>query len=324
MLKVLNAAIAIGGGVGGALLFYWLLNFVVERTPWAKRLRPFVFVGPAVLLVGALLVYPALRTILESFYDRRGQNFVGLENYADLLGESGFRETLVNNVLWIIVVPTVVVIVGLAVAALADRLGDRSEKLVKSAIFLPMAISFVGAATIWRFVYAQDPAGRPQVGILNAFWTWLGFDPVSWLQQSQFNINDLLLMVILIWLQAGFAMVLLSAGIKSVPVDTIEAARIDGANERQIFFRVIVPQIWGTIVTVFITVLILVMKIFDVVYVMTGGNFGTDVIGNRFFTELFRYGHNGKAAAIVVLLMLAVVPVMIYQVRRYKAEEGAR
>jgi alpha-glucoside transport system permease protein len=191
-------------------------------------------------------------------------------------------------------------------------------------IFLPMAISMVGAATIWGFVYAVRPEGQPQIGLLNAFITWLGFAPVSWLQLDTARINSFMLMVILIWMQVGFAMVLLSAAVKSVPDDTLEAARIDGANERQVFFRVIVPQIWPTVITVFITMVILVMKVFDIIYVMTGGNFRTDVIALQFFNELFSAGNAGRAAAIVVMLMIAVIPILLYQVRHYRAQEAAR
>jgi alpha-glucoside transport system permease protein len=225
--------------------------------------------------------------------------------------------------LWILIVPAVTVALGLMVAVLADKLSDRWEKTSKSVIFLPMAISFVGAATIWRFVY-DAKVGDAQIGLQNAIVTALGFDPVSWLQLDTFSVNDLLLMVILIWLQVGFSMVLLSAAIKSVPEETLEAARIDGASEMQTFFRVVVPQIRGTLITVFITVLILVMKVFDVVYVMTGGDFGTNVIGLEFFLQIFQFGNNGIAAAIVVLLMLAVIPVLIYQVRHFREEEATR
>jgi alpha-glucoside transport system permease protein len=326
MIKVINAVLAIVGGVGGILILYWLLNLVVERLPsrWGDRLRPYVFVGPALVVVGLFLVYPTVRTAILSFANRSSTEWVGLSNYTDLFSEPAFRETLINNLLWIIVVPTMAVIIGLAVAVLADRLRPKMESFTKSVIFLPMAISFVGASTIWGFVYTFRPEGRPQIGLLNAIITTLGFDPIAWLQLSNFNINDFLLMNIMIWLQVGFAMVLLSAAIKGVPDDTIEAARIDGANEVQIFFRIVVPQIWPTVTVVFVTVLILVMKVFDIVYVMTGGNFGTNVIGVQFFVELFEFGNAGRSAAIVVVLLIAVVPVMIYQVRRFRAEEAGR
>jgi alpha-glucoside transport system permease protein len=326
MIRLINALLAIVGGVGAALLLFWILNKLVEMLPpkWEERLKPWVFIGPAVAAIGFFLIYPAIRTIILSFANAQSTGWVGLENYTDLLGSSDFRQTLYNTLLWIAVVPAVTVALGLGVAVLADRLGPQSEKLSKSIIFLPMAISGVGQATIWRFIYEARPEGEAQIGLQNAVWTALGFDPVAWLQVDTLRLNSLLLMIILIWAQVGFSMVLLSAAVKGVPVDTLEAARIDGANERQIFFRVIVPQIWATIITVFITVLISVMKIFDVVYVMTNGNFNTDVIAVRFFNELFRNGNNGRASAIVVMLMIAVLPVIVYQVRHFRAEEAAR
>jgi alpha-glucoside transport system permease protein len=326
MIRVINALLAIVGGVSGALLLYYVLNKLVEMLPikWEERLKPWVFIGPAVAAIGLFLVYPAIRTFILSFANAQSTAWVGFQNYTRLLGSSDFRQTLYNTLLWIAVVPAVTVAMGLAVAVMADRLGPRSEKLTKSIIFLPMAISGVGQATIWRFIYEARPKGEPQIGLQNGIWTALGFDPVAWLQVNTLRFNSFLLMIILIWAQVGFSMVLLSAAVKGVPVDTIEAARIDGANERQIFFRVTVPQIWATVITVFITVLIGVMKIFDVVYVMTNGNFNTDVIAVRFFNELFRNGNNGRAAAIVVMLMIAVLPVIIYQVRHFRAEEAAR
>ena len=326
MIRLINALLAIVGGVGAALLLYWVLNKLVETFPgkWEERLKPWVFIGPAVAAIGLFLVYPAIRTFILSFANAQSTAWVGFENYSDLLGSEAFRQTLYNTLLWIAVVPAVTVALGLGVAVLADRLGPQSEKLSKSIIFLPMAISGVGQATIWRFIYEARPEGEPQIGLQNAVWTALGFDPVAWLQVDTLHFNSFLLMIILIWAQVGFSMVLLSAAVKGVPVDTLEAARIDGANERQIFFRVIVPQIWATVITVFITVLISVMKIFDVVYVMTNGNFNTDVIAVNFFNELFRNGNNGRASAIVVMLMIAVLPVIIYQVRHFRAEEAAR
>lgn len=326
MIKFLNVVLAIVAGVGGGLVLFWLLNFLVEKLPekTEARVKPYAYLLPALAAIGLFLIYPALRTIMLSFANATSTEWVGFENYTDLLANNDFRITLINTLLWIIIVPAFTVALGLGVAVLADRLNPRGEKLSKSIIFLPMAISGVAAAAIWRFVYETRPEGQTQIGLLNAIVTALGADPVSWLQFDRFRINSLLLMVILIWGQVGFAMVLLSAAIKGVPDDTIEAARIDGANERQIFSRVVVPQIWGTIITVFVTVLIGVMKIFDVVYVMTGGNFNTNVIAVRFFQELILNGNAGRAAAIVVMLMIAVIPVMIYQVRHYRAEEAAR
>jgi alpha-glucoside transport system permease protein len=326
VIKVINALLAIIGGVAGALVLFWVLNFLAERLPgrWEGRLKPYFYILPALAAIGLFLIYPAIQTIVYSFANATSTKWVGLKNYGDLLTQKDFQITLVNTLLWIIIVPTFVVALGLGVAVLADRLNPRGERVSKTLIFLPMAISGVAAAAIWRFVYEVRPKGETQIGLLNAIVTKLGFDPVAWMQVDTFKLNTLLLMVILIWGQTGFSMVLLSAAIKGVPEDTLEAARIDGASERQVFFRVVVPQIWGSIVTVFITVLIGVMKIFDVVYVMTGGNFNTNVVAVRFINELITNGDAGKAAAIVVMLMIAVIPVMIYQVRNFRAEEAAR
>jgi alpha-glucoside transport system permease protein len=326
MIRVLNALIAIVGGVSGALLLYYFLNRLAELLPekWEDRIKPYMFILPAIAAITLFLIYPAIRTIILSFANAQTTAWVGFENYTDLLGSADFRQTLVNTLLWIAVVPAFTVALGLGIAVLADRLSAGGEKFTKSAIFLPMAISGVSQATIWRFIYETRPKGEPQIGLQNAIVTALGFDPVAWLQLDTLRINSFLLMIILIWAQVGFSMVLLSAAVKGVPLDTLEAARIDGANERQIFFRVIVPQIWATVITVFITVLISVMKIFDVVYVMTNGNFNTDVIAVRFFNELFRNGDNGRASAIVVMLLIAVLPVIVYQVRHFRAEEAAR
>ena len=326
MIKIINAVLAVLAGVGGGLALFWLLNFLVDRLPRrsAERIKPYAYILPAYVAIGIFLIYPAVRTIILSFANARSTAWVGFANYTDLLGQREFRDTLFNTLLWIIIAPTLVVILGLLVAVLADRLSGRGEKLSKTLVFLPMAISGVASAAIWRFVYEVRPAGTTQIGLQNAIVTALGFDPVAWLQQDAAKLNTFLLMIILVWAQTGFAMVLLSAAIKGVPDETLEAARIDGANERQAFFRIVVPQIWGSIVTVFITVLIGVMKIFDIVYVMTGGNFNTNVVAVRFFQELITNGNQGRAAAIVVMLMIAIIPIMIYQVRNYRAEEAAR
>jgi alpha-glucoside transport system permease protein len=322
--KALTALITVVIGIGAALILYYALNKIAELLPekWEERIKPLLYILPAFLAIVIYLVYPAILTFINSFKDRSSTEWVGTQNYTDLFTDTGFREAVYNTVLWIIVVPAACVVLGLAVATLADRLGKNGEKLSKTVIFLPMAISMVGAATIWRFVYYAAPAGQPQIGLLNAAKEALGGDPVAWLQQSQYHFNSFLLMVVLLWSQVGFSMVLLSAAVKGVPGDTLEAARIDGASERQIFFKVVVPQIKGTIITVYITVLIGVMKVFDIVYVMTNGNFNTNVLGNEFWNQLSTNFNNGAAAAIVVLLMVAVIPIMFYQVRHFKAEEA--
>ena len=325
-IKLMNAVLAIVGGIGGAMIIFWILNKLAEslKGRWEDRVKPWMFAGPAILAIAVYLIYPAIQTINFSFANEEGTKYVGLTNYTDLLGEAEFRNVLLNNLLWIIIVPALTVILGLGVAVLADRLQPRGEKAAKTIIFLPMAISMVGAATIWRSIYEYQPTGAPQTGLLNAIMGLFGRDPVYWYSIETLKLNSLLLMVILIWTQVGYSMVLLSSAIKAVPEDTIEAGRIDGAGEKRIFFSIVVPQIWPTVITVFITVLIGVMKVFDVVYVTTNGGYNTDVVGRRFYNEMFTVRNGGYAAAIVVLLMIAITPVLVYQVRQFRREEANR
>ena len=326
LIKTINAILTVLYGVGGALVLYWVLNKLVERLPgrWEDRVKPYFFIGPAFLAIALYVIYPAIQTIVYSFANSDSTKFIGLRNYTELLGSSDFRQTLFNTLLWIIFVPAMTIGLGLGVAVLADRLKPGPEKLAKTVIFLPMAISAVGAGTVWRFVYATNPPGENQLGLQNAIVTKLGFAPVNWLQLTTLHFNSFELMVMLLWAQVGFAMVLLSAAVKGVPTETVEAARIDGASEFQIFGRVIVPQIRPTIITVFVTVTIGVLKLFDIVYVMTNGDFNTSIVGVDFFNELFTNSNNGHAAAIVVLLMIAIIPLMVYQVRQFKSEAEVR
>jgi alpha-glucoside transport system permease protein len=273
-----------------------------------------VFVGPALAILALYLVYPAIATFIRSFQDARSVDFVGLENYAFVLTDSDMRMVLRNNVLWLIFVTSFVVGLGLIIAVMVDRI--RWEAGVKSLIFLPMAISAVGASVIWRFMYAFRPASRPQIGLLNAIVKALGGDPQGWLILQPWN--NFFLIVIMIWILTGFAMVVISAAVKGVPNDLLEAARIDGANEVQIFFRVIIPYIQGTLITITTTVVIMVLKVFDIVYVMTNGQFNTEVIANRMFQEMFRFRQFGRASALAVVLFVAVIPVMIYNVRQLR------
>ena len=324
MSQILSGLSAILVGVGGAIVLYWALNKGVEQLPakWEERLKPYVFIGPAFALLGTLLVWPAIRTIWLSFYGPGADSFVGLDNYVQLGTDPRLRMSIINTALWILIVPAISVIVGLIVAVLADRLKSVWESVTKSVIFMPMAVAMVSAGTIWMFVYAWRPEGADQIGVLNAIWTTFGGEPQTWLRLSTGRLNSFLLMVILIWMQAGFAMVLLSAAIKNVPEDTLEAARVDGATEPQIFFRVVVPQIAATIMVVLTTVTIFVLKIFDVVFVTTGGQFGTEVVAVTFFRELVQFRNSGQAAAVVVAMLIATIPVMIYNVRQYRAQEA--
>lgn len=327
--KLLMGALGLVAGVGGAAILFWFINVAIEALP--RRLEhgliPYAFLLPGFSLIGLMLLYPTIQTIHYSFANRDSTAYrePPWANYTELFASSAFWSAILNNVLWIAIVPAITVALGVVVAVLADKLSASSEKWAKSFIFLPMAISFVAASAIWlTTVYAYQAPGRPQTGVLNAIVQQFGGQPQNWLAIETGRLNSLLLMVILIWLQTGFAMVLLSSAIKGVPEDTIEAARIDGASEWQIFWKVVIPQIRATIITVFITVLILVMKVFDIVYVLTNGRNNTDVIANMFFNELFARGQAGRATAIVVILLIAVIPILIYQVKQFREQEATR
>ncbi|WP_344149358.1 sugar ABC transporter permease [Nocardioides koreensis] len=327
--RILIGVIALIAGVAGAWLFFYFLNMFVEAMPGrlSRGVMPYAFLVPGIGLIGLMLIYPTVQTINFAFANSDSTAYVGLDNFKDIFtgGTSDeFWLAISNNILWLIIVPAVTVVVGVIVAVLADKLSPQGEKVSKSTIFLPMAISFVGASVVWSLIYAYDPANEDPTGLLNAVWRALGGEPQTWLQISTLRLNSILLMVILIWLQVGFAMILLSSAIKGVPEETIEAARIDGATEWKIFSQVVIPQIRGTIITVFITVVILVLKVFDIVYVLTNGRDKTNVIANLFFNELVNNEQAGVASAIVVVLLIAVTPILIYQVRHFRREEMGR
>jgi len=314
--------VAVAVGVFGIFALYWAMDFAVNRMPeaWRESIRPWVFVGPALVILGVFLLYPAVNTILLSFRGPSGDGFVGLENYGFVFTDAGMLRSIRNTLGWILIVPTTAVAVGLGFAVLADKL-RRGEAVAKSIIFLPMAVSFVGASVVWGLIYNYKVFGN-QTGLLNGIVTAFGGDPIAWLSREPWN--NLFLMVIMIWMQTGFAMVILSAAIKSVPEDIIEAARIDGASEVQVFWRVVLPSILSTIVVVMTTMVINVLKVFDIVFVMTNGDSGTEVMAERMIRWFFRLRHDGRGAAIAVILFLAIIPVMAVNVRRFRAEEAIR
>lgn len=320
--RILVVFMALIIGVLGVFALYYGMDWVVNSLPKRHRekVRPFAFVGPAVVILAIFLLYPTINTIVLSFQDSRGELWVGFDNYLSVFTDSSSLIALRNSLAWVVVVPLFSVVIGLAFAAMADRLGKRSEALSKTFIFMPMAISFVGASIVWRFVYSFRPEGfGEQIGVLNGILTGVGQEPLAWLLQEPWN--NFYLMVILIWLQTGFAMVILSAAIKTVPEEIIEAARIDGANEWQVFRKVTIPSISSTLVVVATTVIITVWKVFDVVFVMTGGRFGTQVVAERMVSEFFTNRNSGIGATLAVVLLLAVVPLMVLNVKRFQEQE---
>lgn len=287
----------------------------------AATIRPWLFLGPALFFLGLYLVYPVFDSLMLSFHDRNGEEFVGLANYQWLFQDNEFLESLTNNLLWLLIVPAASTFLGLVIAALTDQI--RWGNIAKSLIFMPMAISFIGASIIWKFVYDYRAEGSDQIGLLNAVVEYFGGTPQAWVTIPFWN--DILLMVILIWIQTGFAMVILSAALRGIPEETVEAAVLDGANGLQIFFKILIPQIWGSIAVVWTTITILVLKVFDIVLAMTNGQWSTQVLANMMFDWMFRGGGDfGRGAAIAVIIMVAVIPVMVWNVRQANAQMEGR
>jgi len=319
--KLIIVLVAIVWGVGGVAVLYLVTNWLIEQLSpaWAGRLQPFVFVGPAVAILAWYLAIPTIRTLWISLLDNNSVNFVGLQNYVAVFTNRTMFTAFRNNILWIVFGASLSVIFGLLIAVLADR--SRFETFAKSLIFMPMAISMVGAGVIWNFIYEVRGVGEPQIGLLNAVWVALGGQPQAWTSLLQ-PWNNFFLIVIVIWLQTGFAMVLFSAAIKGIPSEIIEAGRVDGASEVQIFFRIMIPYIMGTIITVSTTIVIFTLKIFDVVWVMTGGRFDTQVIATQFYREYFTNRNFGFGSAIAMILLIAVIPVMIYNLKQFGEREA--
>jgi alpha-glucoside transport system permease protein len=313
--KLILAVVALYVGVGGVWLVFTGASTIVERFPAKLRdtVLPWIFIAPALLLLGIYLVYPAVGTVIRSFQDKQGA--FTLDNWT-VLTTGPFLEILRNNVLWLFITTAGSVGLGLLVAALFDRI--RRESLAKIFVFTPLAISLVGATVIWKFVYAQQPPSQPQFGLLNAIWTAFGNKPIAW--ATTFPINLPAEMIIMIWLQTGFAMVVLSAAIKGVSVEVLEAARLDGASERQIFFGVIIPLIRGSIITVTTTIAIATLKIFDIVWSMSGGINHDSVVAVRMFQEMFQFFNDGHAAALATILFVAVLPVMFLNLRNFRRQ----
>ena len=287
-----------------------------ERTPQRDRFVAWFWIGPAVLFVAIFLVYPVINTIWLSLKSDDSSRFVGLANYKRIFTQSSMIEILKNNVLWLVVGTLATVFFGLVIAVLVDRV--RIESAAKAAIFIPMAISFVGAGVIWKFMYQYAPAGTTQTGLINAFVTRLGFPPNAWLVDTR--VNNFAIIAIYVWMWTGFCMVILSAALKSVPTEILEAARVDGAGELAIFRRIIVPMIMPTIIVVATTMVINVLKIFDIVYVTTGGDFKTNVVAVAYYQPLFNFNNIGIGSALAVILLLAIIPIMYFNIRRFREE----
>jgi alpha-glucoside transport system permease protein len=332
--QLVSAIGVVVAGVFVCALYYWLSDKLLQivfpvrdgdvrsasiNLNRRASVRPWLFMGPALVLLAVYLIYPVVATFILSFYDRSGDTFVGTANYRWAISDTQFRQAILNNILWLAVVPAACTFLGLVIAVLTDRIWWGN--FAKSLVFMPMAISFVGASVIWKFVYEYRGGKETQIGLLNAIVQFFGGDPQVWISMPFWN--NFFLMVILIWIQTGFAMVVLSAALRGIPEETVEAAVIDGANGWQIFWKIMVPQIWGTIAVVWTTITILVLKVFDIVLTMTNGQWDTMVLANLMFEWMFRGGgDSGRSAVVALVIMAAVTPIMIWNIRQANKESG--
>ena len=325
---LLNAVLVVILGVAACFGYFWGTNKLLDTAypatgpkavanmGVAAQVRPWLFLGPAIVLLTLYLVYPVFNSVWLSFKDRLGRDFIGFDNYTWLMSDATFRESFINNLMWLLVVPALATLFGLIAAALTDRIAWGN--IAKSLIFMPMAISFIGASVIWKFIYEYRDAGSEQIGLLNAIVVALGGEPQAWITVPFWN--NFFLMAILVWIQTGFAMVILSAAWRGIPEETVEAAVIDGASPLQIFFKIKVPQIWGTIAVVWTTITILVLKVFDIVLAMTNGQWGTQVLANFMFDWMFRGFDFGRASTVALVIMVMVIPIMIWNIREARKD----
>lgn len=331
MSPALQGLLTIIVGVGGCIGYFYFSNQFLDKVLFPPRgqnagrninranaIRPWLFLAPALLALGLYLAYPVFETLRLSVIDRdAGGAFVGGDNYAQMFNDPKFWEAVRNNFLWLLIVPAASTAFGLLAAQLTDRI--RWGNIAKSLIFMPMAISFVGAAVIFKLIYDARPIDTAQIGILNAIYLQLGGDePITWLTVPFWN--SFFLMIVLVWIQTGFAMVILSAALRGIPEETIEAAIVDGANPFQIFFKIKVPQITGTIVVVWTTITIVVLKVFDIVFAMTNGQWETQVLANYMYDKLFRANDWGVGSASAMIIMLMVMPILVWNVYNARKE----
>lgn len=320
--RLLLALIVVVGVPFATIAYVYLVEAFIRLLPFGSRntVRPWLWVGPAVLLLAVFLVYPTLNTLYLSFFNADSTEYVGLANYRYIFTDRSVLISVRNNGLWLVFLTGLTVVFGLLFAILFDKV--RYEAAAKALIFVPMAISFVAAGVIWKLMYDFRPPLQPQTGTLNGILAAFGSDPVPWLLNQPWN--NFALIVVGVWIWVGFSLVILSAGLKGIPTEILEAARVDGASEWQTLSRVTIPMMGSTIAVVATTMIIFALKAFDVVYVMTSGNFGTDVMANRMYEEMFSFNHFGRAGAIAVLLLLAIIPIMLFNIRRFREQEAIR
>ena len=308
------------------VIYFSVSNFILDyfirlkknNFAYENAARVVIFILPALLVLFLFIIYPVFETVRLSFYDKFGRDFVGWDNYLWAINDPNFRRSILNNLGWLLIVPTLSTFLGLIIASLADKIWWGT--LAKSIIFMPMAISFVGAGVIWKFIYDYRGPDDQQIGLLNAIIVSLGMEPQAWLTISIWN--NLFLMAIMIWIQTGLALVIFSAALRGIPNETIEAARIDGASEFRIFWSIIIPFLEQTILVIWTIITILVLKVFDIIYAMTNGEWQTEVLANLMYDWMFRGGgDSGRGSVLAFCIMIGVIPILVWNLYRHKQEQ---
>ncbi len=313
-------------GISCFIIYFGLSNFILDLVSRIKKdkfsyenpIRVTIFIAPAFFVLCVFIIYPVFETVRLSFYDKFGREFISFDNYIWAIKDPNFRRCILNNLGWLLIVPTVSTFLGLVIANLTDRIWWGT--VAKSIIFMPMAISFVGAGVIWKFIYDYKGPGDQQIGLLNAIVVSLGMEPQAWLTISIWN--NLFLMAIMIWIQTGLALVIFSAALRSLPKETLEAARIDGASEFKIFWTIIIPFLEQTILVIWTIITILVLKVFDIIYAMTNGEWQTEVLANLMYDWMFRGGgDSGRGSVLAFCIMIGVIPILVWNLYRHRQEQ---
>jgi|TARA_B100001142_G_scaffold322785_1_gene371725 alpha-glucoside transport system permease protein len=308
------------------VMFFHLSNFLLDfyqikkskTLTYENSIRAVIFIAPAFIVLFVFIIFPVFETIRLSFFDKRGEVFVGIYNFAWAIKDPDFRRSILNNFGWLLIVPTLSTFFGLVIANLADRVWWGT--IAKSIIFMPMAISFVGAGVIWKFIYDYRGPGDEQIGLLNAITVALGFEPQAWLTIPLWN--NLFLMAIMVWIQTGLALVIFSAALRSIPNETLDAARIDGASELKIFWSIIIPYLQQTILVIWTIITILVLKVFDIIYAMTNGQWQTEVLANLMYDWMFRGGgDSGRGSVLAICIMIGVIPILGWNLYQHRKEQ---
>ena len=325
-MSMFSLALTVLIGILFFVMFFHLSNFLLDfyqikkskTFTYENSIRAVIFIAPAFIVLFVFIIFPVFETIRLSFFDKRGEVFVGIYNFAWAIKDPDFRRSILNNFGWLLIVPTLSTFFGLVIANLADRVWWGT--IAKSIIFMPMAISFVGAGVIWKFIYDYRGPGDEQIGLLNAITVALGFEPQAWLTIPLWN--NLFLMTIMVWIQTGLALVIFSAALRSIPNETLDAARIDGASELKIFWSIIIPYLQQTILVIWTIITILVLKVFDIIYAMTNGQWQTEVLANLMYDWMFRGGgDSGRGSVLAICIMIGVIPILGWNLYQHRKEQ---